>query len=68
MMGKAQLQKGKNTPMRLFNHLTPTYIKNRISVLFYERAYPDHPWLTRSAEEILDCFLTKSDIGLEFGI
>ncbi len=53
--------------MRTFGHLTSRYIKNRIATLYYEKMYPDHPWLTRSANEILDSYLVKSDIGLEFG-
>jgi predicted O-methyltransferase YrrM len=29
--------------------------------------HPDHPWLTRQANDILSTFLKASDIGLEFG-
>ena len=52
--------------MRL-SYWTPRYIKNRIALLCHEKVNPDHPWLTRSAIEILNSFLTQSDIGLEFG-
>ncbi len=53
--------------MRSFRHLTVKYIIDRVAVFYYEKQYPDHPWLTRSANEILDSYLTSSDIGLEFG-
>jgi len=53
--------------MRSFRHWTPRYINNRIALFCYEKANPDYPWLTRSANEILESYLTKSDIGLEFG-
>lgn len=53
--------------MRTISHWTPRYIKNRIAALYYEKTCPDQPWLTRTANEILHSYLTKSDIGLEFG-
>lgn len=53
--------------MRSFRHWTPRYFKNRLATLYYEKANPNHPWLTRSANEILDSYLIKSDVGLEFG-
>ena len=53
--------------MRTFSHWTPIYIKNRIGTLYYEKAYPEYPWLTRDANEILASYLVKNDIGLEFG-
>jgi predicted O-methyltransferase YrrM len=33
----------------------------------YRRKHPNHPWLARSANSILESFLTKDDVGLEFG-
>lgn len=53
--------------MRKFSHWTPRYITNRILTIYYEKAYPDHPWLTRDANKILASYLRKTDIGLEFG-
>lgn len=53
--------------MRTFRHWTPRYVKNRIGVFYYQKIQPDQSWLTRSANEILNSWLTKSDIGLEFG-
>lgn len=53
--------------MRSFRHWTPRYFKNRLVTLYYEKANPNQPWLTRSANEILDSYLIKSDVGLEFG-
>jgi len=53
--------------MRSISHWTPRYIKDRLGTIYYEKKHRDHPWLPRSANEILDSYLTKSDIGLEFG-
>lgn len=53
--------------MRSIRHWTPIYIKNRLAEMYYRRTHPDHPWLTRSANEILSSYLTQHDIGLEFG-
>lgn len=53
--------------MKLIQHWTPRYITNRIADMGYRRACPDHPWLTKSANNILAGCLNKSDRGLEFG-
>ena len=53
--------------MRTFSHWTPRYIKNRIANVYYKMTCPNQPWLTRTANEILNTYLKKSDIGLEFG-
>jgi hypothetical protein len=53
--------------MRSFRHWTAKYVINRIGVFWYEFSEPDYPWLSRSANNILDSYLTKSDVGLEFG-
>ena len=53
--------------MRSFSHWTPRYIRDRIVEFYYHKSHSDYPWLTRSANEILDSYLTKSDVGLEFG-
>lgn len=53
--------------MRSFRHWTPRYIMNRLAEMYYHRTCPDHPWLTREANQILASYLKESDIGLEFG-
>lgn len=53
--------------MRLFRHRTSTYIYNRVSEIIYHKRYPDHPWLTRTANLIFSSFLCRSDCGLEWG-
>jgi len=35
--------------------------------MWYQKTCPDHPWLTRQANSILDTYLKKTDRGLEFG-
>lgn len=52
---------------RRFKHLTPRYIKNRIFVLYDEKANPGHPWLTRDSVKLLSQLLKPSDVGVEFG-
>ena len=52
--------------MRSFRHWTSKYVINRLGVFWYEYK-SDSPWLTRSANNILDSYLSKSDVGLEFG-
>jgi predicted O-methyltransferase YrrM len=34
---------------------------------YYQKSFPEHPWLTSSANHILSSCLKQSDIGLEFG-
>lgn len=53
--------------MSSFQHLTPRYLRDRISLLIYERFHPEVPWLTRQAIELLDSWLNVDDVGLEFG-
>jgi len=53
--------------MRSFSHWTPRYIGSRIAEKYYYATHPDHPWLTRTANEILVTYLKDSDSGLEFG-
>ena len=53
--------------MKAFCHWTPKYIVNRLNEVLYHKRYPDHPWLTKSANCILTSYLKKSDIALEFG-
>lgn len=55
------------TAMRPFKHVTPKYIRDRIKVFLYERRFPDHPWLTAAANSVLESWLKRSDVGLEFG-
>jgi predicted O-methyltransferase YrrM len=52
---------------RSFRHWTPRYIFNRANEILYQRSEPDHPWLTRNANELLNTLLIRSDRGLEFG-
>lgn len=53
--------------MRSFRHWTPRYIFNRICEELYMRSCPDLPWLTKSANAILQTYLKPGDQGLEFG-
>jgi len=52
---------------RSYKHWTPRYLVDRIRLEFYERLHPDHPWLTKSANAILQGRLQNNFLGLEFG-
>ena len=53
--------------MKSIAHWTPKYIRDRIIDLHYQKHHPDLPWLTPAANVILETYLTKRDVGLEFG-
>jgi predicted O-methyltransferase YrrM len=53
--------------MRSFRHWTPTYIRDRVAVMRYQRANPDAPWFTREMTHLLDAWLKPGHVGLEFG-
>lgn len=53
--------------MRLFSHWSPRYIRDRVMEMLYQKAFPDHPWMTKDANKILDSLLRPDDVGLEFG-
>lgn len=53
--------------MRSFVHLTPRYIWNRLAAIVYERTNPNSPWLTCDMINILETWLQRTDVGLEFG-
>jgi predicted O-methyltransferase YrrM len=49
------------------SHRTLPYVYHRTRQLFYERAHPDHPWLTPAAIDLLATLLRPADTGAEFG-
>lgn len=53
--------------MRSLRHWTPTYIKDRLIQIYYERTHPDVPWLNRYAVSILNGWLRATDTALEMG-
>jgi len=53
--------------LRTFRHWTPRYVRDRLAVFFYEKKYPERPWLTSTAFSILTSWLKQSDSVLEFG-
>jgi hypothetical protein len=53
--------------MRSFRHWTVQFICNRMTLWLYQRCHPDHPWLTRAANAILDSWLKPTDVGFEWG-
>ena len=50
-----------------YRHWTPRYLYDRFGVMWFEFKNPDAPWLTKTAVGILDSWLSKEDIGLEWG-
>jgi predicted O-methyltransferase YrrM len=49
------------------SHRTPRYVYQRTRQFLYERAHPDHPWLTPAAIRLLPRLLRPVDAGAEFG-
>lgn len=52
---------------RTFRHWTPRYVVNRLAVAYHQRVAPNDPWLTKTACTFLNEWLTRSDVGLEWG-
>ena len=52
---------------RSLRHLTPRYIFNKTKILIDEKVRPERPWLTAKATDLLEAFLKKNDVGVEFG-
>jgi predicted O-methyltransferase YrrM len=53
--------------MRSFRHWTPTYIRDRVAVMRYQRTNPEAPWLTREMTDLVGAWLKPGYVGLEFG-
>ena len=58
---------GGKSSMRSFKHWTPRYVADRLRNILYIRKYPDRPWITRTAHDVLESMLRRTDVGLEFG-
>jgi hypothetical protein len=48
-------------------HWNPTYLRDRLTVMRWEKANPDKPWLVRAAVESLDDLIRPGDVMAEFG-
>src|SRR5262249_11870957 len=48
-------------------HWTPRYVKDRVQLHVWERRHPDAPWLVTEAVSLLETWLRKSDLVVEFG-
>ena len=55
------------TGERLRKFLSPRWVAARVSLLVYEHRFPDVPWITRDAVEMLETFLDKTQNGFEWG-
>jgi predicted O-methyltransferase YrrM len=53
--------------MHPFRHWTPRYIIDRLVEKRYRQSHPNFPWLTPTANELLEQYLQISDCGMEFG-
>jgi len=53
--------------MKRFQHWSPRYILARLKDIQYRRRFPNKPWLTPIAIDIIDQWLQPDDIGVEFG-
>jgi predicted O-methyltransferase YrrM len=50
-----------------FRSLRPSYIVPRLGQYAFARKHPDAPWLTATAVTLLDSWLRRSDVGIEWG-
>jgi predicted O-methyltransferase YrrM len=48
-------------------HWTPRYVKDRVQLHVWERRHPDAPWLVGEAVSLLETWLRKCDVVVEFG-
>src|SRR5262245_1825361 len=48
-------------------HWTPRYVKDRVQLHVWERRHPDAPWLVTEAISLLETWLRKDDVVVEFG-
>lgn len=48
-------------------HRTPGYIANRLRLMARQKRRPHEPWWTQGAIDLVDRWLTKDDIVVEFG-
>lgn len=53
--------------MRSFRHITPRYVFYRTINIWYQKRYPDYPWLTPQAIQILQSWIHPKDKGVEWG-
>jgi predicted O-methyltransferase YrrM len=53
--------------MKHTHRLKPSYLFAKYSDFRFRRKYPDAPWITATAVQILDSWLKESDTGVEFG-
>lgn len=53
--------------MIIKKHWTPKYIKDRLTLMYFEKRNPDKPWLTQKSVEFLEFWLKSADIGFEWG-
>lgn len=61
------IEGGRNITMKSIKHWSPRYLVNRSSEVMYHRRFPDYPWLTKVANDILSRWLKHDETGLEFG-
>ena len=50
-----------------FRHISLRYLWDRSQVWLYEKRYPDRPWLTPKATDIIENFLKPSHVVVEWG-
>ena len=53
--------------MRSLAHISPRYVRDRVVVELYQRKHPTRPWLTQTANQMLETLLKPTDEMLEFG-
>jgi len=52
---------------QIFRHWTPRYFHDRLLLIIYEKMHSEYPWLTQQANTLLQSWLKKTYLGLEWG-
>lgn len=52
---------------RSFAHWNARYIKNRVSLILWEKTHPNQPWFCKDTINFLGSYLQKEDTGFEWG-
>ena len=55
------------TLKQALRHWNFQYLRDKVALGIYQKRFPDAPWLTRRAKELLNDWLRPKDIGIEWG-
>lgn len=53
--------------LKIYEHWSPRYFYDKFCQVLYDTINPGQPWFTRDSIRILDHYIKKTDIGIEYG-